>query len=682
MKKKNLLIAIVGLFAFIMMVGGVSYSYFTYNKDIAVVSLDSGDIAINFNNVTNSINILNAIPTSDAMGKMQDNYLDFTVTGTADIETLLYEIQLIPQSGSTIDTNYIKVYLTDQDDNEILSPFLYSELYNCIKNDGKTLYQDLVQGNSDGTTRNYTKNYRLRIWIDENYGEVTSETINYNIYLYAQNINSNEYSKITFDLKDGRKLIEYVQKGEGINLPTPVRKGYVLQGWKTLPSEYERYEYIETDGTQFFDCNYVFNNNIRIKVDFMTSGNIPTDKSTVLFYSGSGGNNYGFALGSSAINGRVRAFYNSVWNGTTFLSVNTRYKLYFDKEKLYLNDNLIHTFSSSTFTNSYTMPFFAQYYNNLNPINYASSGTRIYYIQIYDNDDLVRYLVPALNKNTNIVGMYDMVNDIFYTNPGNSSFTGSVLNENTINDEEIIIASWNHIPTLELSQVTYLEQDLSTWTSADTTISVEDGFQVATLNSTNSTLTSAFIPVNGKSWYIEHDGYVTNSASVYSPNGGIFGVAYFYDYEHNSTGLTQGSNIGRVVDGFAVGLTINEWVNNIVSPNFWHMWDTTIRFVKIVYKYQDNGYSSNPPVKIRNLKVYGQMENDFYLINVSATDIDGNITSMKYDSGNHDASYFANNGYNVLNNQIRVTANGIYTVYIQDDAGNEVVDTIVIGNIR
>ncbi len=134
MRNRKFIISLVSLFAFIMIIGGVSYSYFIYNKDVIDVSIETGEIAINFNNVSNNINNLSIIPKSDSIGKIQDNYIDFTVTGSVDTEAILYEIAIIPSNDNTLNGKYVKLYLTNQSDEEIAGPFLYTELYNSMKN--------------------------------------------------------------------------------------------------------------------------------------------------------------------------------------------------------------------------------------------------------------------------------------------------------------------------------------------------------------------------------------------------------------------------------------------------------------------------------------------------------------------------------------------------------------------
>ena len=78
--------------------------------------------------------------------------------------------------------------------------------------------------------------------------------------------------------------------------------------------------------------------------------------------------------------------------------------------------------------------------------------------------------------------------------------------------------------------------------------------------------------------------------------------------------------------------------------------------------------------------IYYFIFDSFYLINVTASDNE-RIDSIKYAKGNQTKEYFNSNGYDVVNNQIRVEENGIYTVYVSDASGNSTIQTIEITNI-
>ena len=54
--------------------------------------------------------------------------------------------------------------------------------------------------------------------------------------------------------------------------------------------------------------------------------------------------------------------------------------------------------------------------------NGCSSSMRLFYLKIYQNDELIRNYIPCYNKNNNKIGLYDTVNGIFYTNNGSGTF--------------------------------------------------------------------------------------------------------------------------------------------------------------------------------------------------------------------------------------------------------------------
>lgn len=190
MNRRNIII-IISILAFIVIVGGVSYSYFIYNKDVGDINLDTGSISINLSNVSGNQTLTNVIPLSDNEGKTTSDYFDFTVTGTVDTERIYYEVYLLPKENNTIDTSYIKTYLTDQSNNEISQIFLYDDLANSEKEDAKAIYRGVIETNANGTTQNYSKAFRLRIWLDESYEELQSKTFEFDIYLYAKNVDDN-----------------------------------------------------------------------------------------------------------------------------------------------------------------------------------------------------------------------------------------------------------------------------------------------------------------------------------------------------------------------------------------------------------------------------------------------------------------------------------------------------------
>ena len=176
-KIKNILTIVTSIFLLIVVIG-VSYAAFTYSgigkKENTITT---GAISMSYTESTNTISMNNALPTTDTTGKTRTNsgeYFDFTVkssiAGNTDIN---YEIAAKEEAGNTFSGSNIKYYLTSVDSNgnetEVMAPRTYYEepsgnVYTGRPSDMMSLYVGNLK--SQGET---TINYRLRIWVDENY---------------------------------------------------------------------------------------------------------------------------------------------------------------------------------------------------------------------------------------------------------------------------------------------------------------------------------------------------------------------------------------------------------------------------------------------------------------------------------------------------------------------------------
>lgn len=271
--------------------------------------------------------------------------------------------------------------------------------------------------------------------------------------------------------------------------------------------------------------------------------------------------------------------------------------------------------------------------------------------------------------------------EITFTSNGEIIFWVEDLNGNKVTSETFkIINIDNTNPILTLSKETYVDVPIdSKWTLTNASINE----QVLSLNtgSTSAKATSDYIQVDGEFWYMSLDAYTETSAEKHNPKGGVYWSSYYYDGEYNATTSLD----GFLNNGFSVSLQLNQWVNNIFWKKDLEIWKSlnrygpNVKYIKLIFKVGD-GWSA-APVKIRNLKVYGQMTSNFYFINIKATD-DTEVTKIKYAKGEKDLTYFDNFGTVVKNNQIKVTENGTYTVCAYDAAGNKTIQKIVIDKIK
>ena len=174
---KDILTIGVSVFMLVVVIG-ISYSAFSYSglgkKENKITT---GAITMLYTESDNTISINNALPTTDNTGKTRKNageYFDFTVkssiTGNTDIN---YEIAAKEETGNTFSGSNIKYYLTTVDSNgketEVMAPRTYYEepsgnVYTGRPADMMSLYTGNLKNQGDTTI-----NYRLRLWVDENY---------------------------------------------------------------------------------------------------------------------------------------------------------------------------------------------------------------------------------------------------------------------------------------------------------------------------------------------------------------------------------------------------------------------------------------------------------------------------------------------------------------------------------
>lgn len=208
----------------------------------------------------------------------------------------------------------------------------------------------------------------------------------------------------------------------------------ILNSTRILPEEYQRINYIESTGTQWINTNLSAQNGYKIKC-------------SASFANGANKNISGIQTGGGA----KRAF--GPWcasqTGNKFSlgigvggAVNTD-KIYNINQKYELEANLSATNPyltvdgvNATFTASpggalsSAIPSGDIYLFALNNGGSVATGFvgKLYdKIQIFISDVLVREFIPCYRKSDNVVGLYDTVNNIFYTNQGTGNFIAGII---------------------------------------------------------------------------------------------------------------------------------------------------------------------------------------------------------------------------------------------------------------
>lgn len=192
---------------------------------------------------------------------------------------------------------------------------------------------------------------------------------------------------------------------------------------RNLPVGYTQLEYIESSGAQYIDTGVYVATGYKVRVKAYATS-IPT--TTAFFgctttadasnahkgiYRIIGGtiNRCAWGDGSGSVVGSL----------TGNDSLNTWYDMVCDNGVWTINDELFATCTEVSFTSEYSMWLFAR--NTGGTVGLPAS-CRISVCQIWDNNGrMIRNLVPAKNA-SNVVGMYDLVNGVFYQNAGTGDF--------------------------------------------------------------------------------------------------------------------------------------------------------------------------------------------------------------------------------------------------------------------
>ena len=189
-----------------------------------------------------------------------------------------------------------------------------------------------------------------------------------------------------------------------------------------LPNEYQTVEYIQTTGTQYIDSKVPLRRGLKILVDWIyqdaDSGNSYTGG-----HIGSPGNRW--LIGSQ----RLKTYYFAVGTGNVptefeYGSRDVIEACWKDKDS-YIKVNGVE--STKYNYEMYTLgeePTYTYYMGATNRNGSASLKPKltIYGWKFYQDDMLIRDFVPCYRKSDGEIGMYDLVNNVFYTNDGTGTF--------------------------------------------------------------------------------------------------------------------------------------------------------------------------------------------------------------------------------------------------------------------
>lgn len=187
-----------------------------------------------------------------------------------------------------------------------------------------------------------------------------------------------------------------------------------------LPSQYQEVEYIESTNRQYIDSGVIGRPNIEVKAKaiFTDSANL-SNLGLVGSRQASGGTRFYII---SIYNNRWHLGLSGDWISNTLPKKNILYDIHSSfiegEYILYVDNNIILSGNANVET---TYPLYIFGVNNYGNVSRLASA-KLYSLEIIQDNTLVRNFIPCYRKADGEIGLYDIVNNRFYTNSGTGTF--------------------------------------------------------------------------------------------------------------------------------------------------------------------------------------------------------------------------------------------------------------------
>ena len=209
-----------------------------------------------------------------------------------------------------------------------------------------------------------------------------------------------------------------------------------IEAKANIPSEYEEVEYIESTGTQYIDTNYT-----PVQGDDLEFKNVTINTFNGALFSAGIESYQLILLGLGSV-----CYYKYFQTGNAVassFSTITNGNIKVLNGNLYIN-NVLKAEADYGGAVDTTLNIFRRANNTSNLIG------KIGEIIISNNGIIKRDFIPCYRKSDNVAGLYDLVNNTFYTNQGTGNFIVGPIKEN----ESISLSDTNvNIPTIDGTNV-------------------------------------------------------------------------------------------------------------------------------------------------------------------------------------------------------------------------------------
>ena len=309
-----------------------------------------------------------------------------------------------------------------------------------------------------------------------------------------------------------------------------------------LPSGYTQVDYIESSGTQYINTGIYSKSSVEIDCDFKS-----TDTSAT--------RNYLFGAYNSNINRMQFSYSSEAFYGygnnyiTDNLTVdNNKHNFNLKNGIFKIDNNQIKEITSNDFESPNSYVF-------LLAVNNAGTATfysyiKLYKCKIYNNNNLVRDFIPCYRNSDNEVGLYDLVNDIFYANAGTGSFTygptATIPNPDFPQDVNVVEGYrnlWNN--TLEVA-----ERDTSTGAKTTTSnVWVVNINAIDVKDNTTYTISQKETPTQYRFSYFNNSSYLSYLNTTRDTNNGYKNYTFTTPNNCNKLYIQFRSTLEKIAQG-------------------------------------------------------------------------------------------------------------------------------------
>lgn len=204
-----------------------------------------------------------------------------------------------------------------------------------------------------------------------------------------------------------------------------LKNDYIGEYTGRLPSAYQEVKWIWNSWTQYIDTGVrVPNHKVIANIEYTNFG---TWMALGSYLWASGGIDYRLYWGYwNDFRNWSYWFLNDFGNYWGSVSSNTKYELELSTisgNMYFKHDGTTYWNSSSTYSTSLAWNFWILWSNSSQTWE-AWNSAKVYDYKIYDNTNtLIRDFVPCYRKSDNVIWMYDIVNNQFYTNSWSWTFS-------------------------------------------------------------------------------------------------------------------------------------------------------------------------------------------------------------------------------------------------------------------